>query len=197
MTPDPTRRSERAKQAILDATRELLAEVGYVRLTVEAIAARAGAGKQTIYRWWPSKGAVAFDALLDGNIEGGRSPLIPDSGDVKEDFRALLHGSVEEMTNPARGQLLRTIVAEVQHDPDLAEELEARLLRPQFDAAIQRIRAGQQAGQIRDDLDPEIVMEMLYGPIFQRWLLRTAPLDPSYVDHLLAQVFDGIAPLEP
>lgn len=197
MAPDPTRRSERAKQAILDATRELLAEVGYVRLTVEAIAARAGAGKQTIYRWWPSKGALAFDALLAGNIDDGRSPLIPDSGNVQEDFRELLHGSVEEMTDPARGQLLRTIVAEVQHDPDLADELRARLLRPQFDAAIQRIRAGQKAGQLRADLDPEIVVEMLYGPIFQRWLLRTAPLDSSYVNQLLAQVFNGIAPRDP
>ena len=63
-SPDPTRRSNASRQAILDAAAELIAEVGFRRLTIEAIAVRAGAGKQTIYRWWPSKGAVVFDALL-------------------------------------------------------------------------------------------------------------------------------------
>ena len=62
--PDPTRRSERSRQAILTATADLLGEVGYSKLAVEAIAARAGVGKQTIYRWWPDKGAVVLDAYL-------------------------------------------------------------------------------------------------------------------------------------
>ncbi|MEV4089583.1 helix-turn-helix domain-containing protein, partial [Nonomuraea fuscirosea] len=80
--PNPARRSERSRQAILDAARELVSEVGYAKLTIEAIAARAGVGKQTIYRWWPSKGAVVLDAFLALSEAGpGRSMALPDTGD--------------------------------------------------------------------------------------------------------------------
>lgn len=186
MSPDPTRRSERSRRAILDATIQLLAEVGFVRLSVEAIAAKAGVGKQTIYRWWPSKGAVVFDALLSEGTGAEEVPLqLPDTGDLVADLRSVLEGSIEELTHPERGPLLRTITAEVQHDQALAEELLERLLRPQFDASIERIRLGQQAGQVEADLDPRIVMETLYGAVFHRWLLRTAPFEDGYVDNLL------------
>jgi AcrR family transcriptional regulator len=193
MSPDARRRSERSKQAILTATRELVAEVGFVRLTMEAIASRAGVGKQTIYRWWPSKGSVVFDALLDEMVEGSGPQLLAATGDVVQDFRTTLEGSVGEFTDPNRDKLLRTILAEVQHDPVLSQELIDRLLRPQFDAAIERIRAAQEAGQIDADLDPRIAMEMLFGPMLHRWLLRAAPLDRSYVDRLLDHAFRGLS----
>jgi AcrR family transcriptional regulator len=192
MSPDPGRRSERSKRAILTATRELVSEVGFVRLTMEAIASRAGVGKQTIYRWWPSKGSVVFDALLDEMVEGSGPQLLPATGDVVHDFRGILEDAVAEFTDPNRDKLLRTILAEVQHDPVLAQELIDRLLRPQFDAAIERIRAAQEAGEIDADLDPRIAMEVLFGPVLHRWLLRAAPLDRSYVDRLLHHAFKGL-----
>jgi AcrR family transcriptional regulator len=112
MSPDPGRRSERSKRAILTATRELVSEVGFVRLTMEAIASRAGVGKQTIYRWWPSKGSVVFDALLDEMVEGSGPQLLPATGDVVHDFRGILEDAVAEFTDPNRDKLLRTILAE-------------------------------------------------------------------------------------
>ncbi|HST43532.1 MAG TPA: helix-turn-helix domain-containing protein, partial [Conexibacter sp.] len=83
--PDPARRSESSRRAVLAAADALIAEVGYRRLTIEAIAARAGVGKQTIYRWWPSKGAVVFDAFLARFEGGAEAPDWPDSGDLERD----------------------------------------------------------------------------------------------------------------
>ncbi|MEU7604799.1 TetR/AcrR family transcriptional regulator, partial [Streptomyces sp. NPDC041003] len=88
-TPDATRRSDRSRRAILDAALTLVGEVGYNKLTIEAIAARAGVGKQTIYRWWPSKAAVLLDASLalagDAETEGGWTGF-PDTGDLAGDL---------------------------------------------------------------------------------------------------------------
>jgi AcrR family transcriptional regulator len=191
--PDPTRRSERARTAILEAARELLSEVGFVRLTVESIASRAGVGKQTIYRWWPSKEAVLFDALLASQAAPDGSQQLPDTGDIVADLRTVLSAVVEELVEPGNDRLLRTITAEIQHDPLLSEELLERLLRPQLDATADRLRAAQRAGQIAMSVDPRLATELLFGPMFHRWLLRTAPLDAAYVDQLVQQVLRGIA----
>jgi AcrR family transcriptional regulator len=186
--PDANRRSERSRRAILDATRALLGEVGYDRLAVEAIAARAGVGKQTIYRWWPSKGAVVFDTLLDGTTDATGDVSLPDTGDIARDLRTLLRAVVAEMNDEAMDALQRAVLAEVQRDHALADELVRRLLRPQIDATAQRLRVARDAGQLRPDADPDIGAELLYGPIFHRWLLRTGPLDEAYADALLTHV---------
>lgn len=192
-SPDPSRRSERARTAILDAARALLSEVGFVRLTVEAIASRAGVGKQTIYRWWPSKEAVLFDALLAGQAAPDGSQDLPDTGDILADLRTVLRAVVEELVEPGSDRLLRTITAEIQHDPLLSKEMLERVLRPQLEAAADRIRSAQRVGQIAESVDAQVATELLFGPIFHRWLLRTAPLDAAYVDRLLQQVLRGIA----
>jgi AcrR family transcriptional regulator len=190
--PDPTRRSERARTAILTAARELLSEVGFVRLTVEAIAARAGVGKQTIYRWWSSKEAVLFDALVADQTAPGGSQDLPDTGDITADLRSVLRAVVAELTEPSTDRLLRTITAEIQHDETLAAEMLDRVLRPQLTATADRIRSAQRAGQIAPSADPVLITELLYGPIFHRWLLRTAPLHEAYADQLLRQVLAGL-----
>src|SRR4051812_2052510 len=103
-TPDPARRSDRSRRAILDAALALVGEVGYNRLTIEAIAARAGVGKQTIYRWWPSKAAVLLDAslALAGDVpEGEGRPGLPDTGDLAADLKRVLRATVDEFNDPA------------------------------------------------------------------------------------------------
>jgi len=192
--PDPTRRSARARQAILAATRELLSEVGFARLTIEAIAARAGVGKQTIYRWWPSKGAVVFDALLDGNVDPEGNSALPDTGEIERDLRTVLRAIVEELSDPQTDHLQRTITAEIQHDPALADELVVRLLRPQMRATADRLRVAQGAGQIGPDVEVDLGVELLFGPLFHRWLLRTAPLDAAYADRIVSHAMAGLRP---
>lgn len=191
--PDPTRRSDRARAAILAATRERLATVGYPRLTIEGIAAAAGVGKQTIYRWWPSKGAVVFDAILDATTDGD-SPALPDTGHLDRDLRKVMRAIVAELADPATDAMQRTIAAEIQHDPALAIELVDRLLRPQTEAFAARLRAAQDDGQVRGDVDVALAVELLIAPVFHRWLLRTAPLSAAYADRVVAHALAGLAP---
>ena len=192
--PDPKRRSTRAREAILLATRELLPETGFSRLTIEGIAARAGVGKQTIYRWWPNKGAVIFDALLENVGATAEERALPDTGDIESDLRTVLRATIEELADPNTDQLQRTLTAEIQHDPGLAEDLVARLLRPQMQAVSDRLRVAQEAGQLADDIDLDLGAELLFGPLFHRWLLRTAPFDARYADRLVKHILAGLEP---
>lgn len=168
-------------------------EVGYAKLTIEAIAARAGVGKQTIYRWWPSKGAVVFDALLAMNA-GPDGVVLPDTGDIERDLRTVLRATVEELLDPLTDATHRALTIEIQNDRDLATRLVERLLGPQMDATVDRLRVAQRAGQIRADVDLRVAVELLYGPIFHRWLLRTAPLGADYADTVAALALAALRP---
>jgi AcrR family transcriptional regulator len=186
--PDPNRRNERARRAIHVAARELVAELGFARVTIDSIAARAGVGKQTIYRWWPTKSAVVLDALVAENLPAeGQAPL-PDTGDLAADLGDALRESIRYMTDPANDNLLRAVTAEMQYDPGLADGVRDRLLAPQFDAIVNRIRRAAPVGTDGRPPDPIVTAELLVGPIFHRWLLRTGPLDSAYVDGLVDRV---------
>ncbi|MGO1978430.1 TetR/AcrR family transcriptional regulator [Brachybacterium tyrofermentans] len=193
-SPDVARRSDRARRAILAATRDLVAEVGYSRLSIEGIASAAGVGKQTIYRWWRSKAEVLFDAILDVNSEPDGVVALPDTGDLEADLRTVLRGAVAELDDPATDRLQRAVTAEIQSDPALAEELVRRLLGPQLTATAVRLRSAIDTGQIDRTVDPSLATELLFGPIFHRWLLRTAELDDAFADGLLDLVLSGLRP---
>lgn len=192
-TPDPARRSDRARSAILAATRDRLAEVGFGKLTIEGIASRAGVGKQTIYRWWPTKGAVVFDALLEATSSADGTRALPDTGSIADDLQGVMRAIVAELTDPATDRLQRTITAEIQHDAALAQELVTRLLGPQTEAVADRLRAAQAVGQLRRDIDVAVAVELLMGPVFHRWLLRTAPLDAAFADRVVEHALAGLA----
>ncbi|MFG2075097.1 DNA-binding transcriptional regulator, AcrR family [Nonomuraea maritima] len=183
--PDPSRRSERSRQAILDAARELVSEVGYGKVSIEAIAARAGVGKQTIYRWWRSKGAVIFDAFLalSEAEEGGMA--LPDTGDIEADLKLVMRATVAEFADPAFEGPIRALNTEIINDPDLAAQYRERLATPVDEAKKARLRSAQRAGQLAADLDLGLALELLYAPLFQRWLHRSGPLTPEYADALV------------
>jgi AcrR family transcriptional regulator len=188
--PDPARRNERSRQAILTATADLLDEVGYTKLAVEAIAARAGVGKQTIYRWWPDKGAVVLDAYLV--LVGADQDLaLPDSGDLEADLRKVLGFMVDSLAEPVFEQRYRALLTAIQDNPELAAALLDRLLKPWLEATKERLRAAQQAGQI-GDVNLEVAAELLYGPIYYRWLLRTAPISRQYLDAVVAMILRAL-----
>ena len=190
---DARRRSDRARAAILSAATELLAEDGYRKLSIEAIAARAGVGKQTIYRWWPSKGAVVFDAFMQRQRdEGGTEP--PETDDLAADIALLLRNTARGMVDPRVDEPYRALATEIQHDPGLNREMLDRLLGPLLDVTRQRIARAQAAGQVDASIDPAIAVELLYGPVFHRWLLRTAPLDDAYADALAEHVMRALRP---
>jgi AcrR family transcriptional regulator len=191
--PNPNRRSERSRLAVLSACAELVIEVGFARLTVEAIASRAGVGKQTIYRWWPSKGAVVFDALLEINRADGRLAL-PDTGDLAVDLRSVVRTMVSDLTDPRSDAVYRAVFAEIQSDERLAGELTERLLNPLATAIKNRLAAGRATGEVSSHVDLSVGVELIIGPVFHRWLLRTGPLDDAYADVLAHTVMHALEP---
>ena len=185
---DVNRRSERARRAIHAATRELVGEQGFAKVTVEAIASRAGVGKQTIYRWWPSKSAIVLDVLIADNIRDDDSLTLPDTGDLAADLRPVLVETVAYFTDPTNDKLLRAITAEIQYDTRLAADVLDELLLPSFNAIVARIERAGLTTRTGSPADPQIVAEQLVGPILHRWLLRRAPLDESYINDLVDHV---------
>jgi len=120
------RRSQRSHDAIIRATQELLIEDGYQSLTIEGVAARAGVGKQTIYRWWPSRAALVLEAYLAG------SDTVPPprrTATTREDVRAMLQWLVAVLEQPIGGQVVAGLVADLKHDTDLAERFRRDVVR--------------------------------------------------------------------
>ncbi|MFJ6951364.1 TetR/AcrR family transcriptional regulator [Micromonospora aurantiaca (nom. illeg.)] len=191
MTPQPTRRNEQSRRAILAAALELLAETGYPALTVEAIAARAGVGKQTIYRWWRGKGAVILDALADDMPE---VIALPDTGDLRADLGEVLRATVAEFADPRLSATTRAVTIETLADEELADQARDRLLRPQLNAVRVRLEAAREAGQVRPDAPLDQVVELLFGPLYHRWLLRNGPLTDDYADGIVDLVVTAVTP---
>ena len=189
--PNAERRSQHSRRAILRAAYELALELGPAKVSVEAIAARAGVGKQTIYRWWSSKGAVFLDVLEE---EVGAVSEIPDTGDVIADLKAQLT-AVAELFNSDFARFYKALIAEAQGDAavarGLAEQLAVRAEGPRRD----RLRKAQKEGQIRADIDLAAAVEMLYAPLYYRLLVGAAAPDAAQVGAVLDLALNGLAPL--
>ncbi|MGQ5261279.1 TetR/AcrR family transcriptional regulator [Micromonospora sp. ZYX-F-536] len=198
VAPDSTRRSETARRAILTAALDLVAEVGYAKLSIEGIAAAAGVGKQTIYRWWPSKGALLFDAFLALTTEGqdGQGGALPDTGDLAADLKAVLRATIIELDDPRYDQPMRALHTEIVHDPVLAADYAKRLDEPMRELKKDRLRAAQRAGQLAEDIDLDVAVDMLFGPVLNRWLQRTGPLNSDYADQVVDTALRGLRPRE-
>jgi AcrR family transcriptional regulator len=184
------RRSERSHRAILEATQELLVERGYPAVSIEGIAARAGVGKQTIYRWWPSKPALVLEAYLTGE---DAVPHPEPSGSTREDVRALLGWLVSVLAEPTGGGVVAGLVAELPHDADLAEGFRRDVVPARREAMLAALEKGRERGEIRADADLELAVDELHGAVFYRLLLSGEALDDAFVEHLADQVLAGLA----
>ncbi|MDX3800070.1 TetR/AcrR family transcriptional regulator [Streptomyces sp. AK04-3B] len=200
--PDTARRSERSRRAIYEAALALVVEVGYPRTTIEGIAARAGVGKQTIYRWWGSKAAVLLEAFLDLGEQAARDAgaaehepyAIPDTGDLAADLKAVLRATVDQLTDPRFEAPSRALAAEGVVDEQVGREFTAKLLEPSLQLYADRLRAAQEAGQVRADVDLRIALEFFVSPLAQRWLQHTGPISHEYTDTLVDYALHGLAP---
>ncbi len=188
-SPDPARRNERSRRAILAAAIILIGELGYDRVSIEAIARRAGVGKQTIYRWWPSKGAVALEALNDSLAT---VVDFPDSGDIVEDLRTQMKGVTQLLGSTEVGPVYQGLLAAAQSDPALARAHIEQVIEPATVACHERIARAQQRGEMRATADRQAIIDMLYGAIYYRLLLHTRPLEPEQVDAALDIAFEGL-----
>ncbi|MBB5791543.1 TetR/AcrR family transcriptional regulator [Jiangella mangrovi] len=186
--PNSDRRSERARQAILRAAIELCRDPGFTDMTMEAIAKRAGVGKQTIYRWWPSKAAVVLDALHE---QTQPSATFPDTGDVVADLRAQMYAVVSAMTSPAFVPYT-ALIAAAQSDPELARRVLDLIVAPRVAECRARLEKAQADGQVHDGADLGMAVELLYAPLYYRLLLHTAPPGRDQVDRVLTLLTTGL-----
>jgi len=180
------RRNDAAEEAILDAAYRLLSDprTGTAGLTIEAIAAEAGVGRQTIYRWWPSKGAVLADAL----IRHARV-LVPerDTGSFAGDLAAFLSDSFAGLADEALAGRLRQIVAAAQQDEHVARVLAdfTAVRRAALRALLER---GRDAGELAPDADLDMLVDMAYGVLYYRLLVGHAPLDEKAARSLAGEL---------
>ncbi|MCZ4585194.1 TetR/AcrR family transcriptional regulator [Rhodococcus opacus] len=192
---DNPRRSERSRAAILQATQELIREQPYAKISIEGIAARAKVGKQTIYRWWRSKGALVVDALHEQNAAGAQQTMaLPDTGNLAADMRLVLRATVDEFTSPDFEPLFRALAIESLQDPALQEQIVERIYRPQFEFVAARFRSAQEAGQVRPDVDLALAFELFMAPLFYRWQSGAHPLTHDQADAVVDLAMRALAP---
>ncbi|WP_329247362.1 TetR/AcrR family transcriptional regulator [Actinoallomurus sp. NBC_01490] len=173
-------RAVRSRRVIIDAAVALLAEHGFAGTTVEAIAARSGAAKTTIYRHWPDKRAVLL-AAIEAIVP---SATAPDSGSLRGDLVGFGHDLVRIITTPPTAALVPALIDAAERDPEIARllaDFTAQRRRP-VHAAVQR---AVERGEAEDGRDADLIDDLLLGPIFYRRLLSRRPVTKGYVESVV------------
>ena len=185
-------RSERSHQAIVVATLELLAEVGYQQLTMEQVARRAGVGKATIYRRWPAKAELVKDAIRYFATE----LPVPDTGSLAGDWAALSGAVIAAARDRNAALLMPRLLSEVAQDADMHAVFSAWLVEPRREALRTVLRRALDRGELRADTDPELLIDMLVGPVIYRFIITGGDLEAAarYAPRVLAAVQAAFSP---
>jgi AcrR family transcriptional regulator len=184
-------RSEHSHQAIIGATNELLAERGFAELTMDEIAERAGVSKATIYRRWPSKGTLVFEAFTADFL--ARQPA-PDTGSLKGDLTTRLRTWVRIVNGTVTGSTLRALLAEAQRDEDLAIIWRDHFAEPVREESKNLVKRAVARGEISQRTDPDVLLDLIYGPVYHRLLMGHLPLNDRFVQAVVSTVLSGIQP---
>ena len=176
------RRSEASRQAILTAALELFGERGYPAVSIEGIAARAGCGKQTIYRWWPAKGDVLLEALAD-KVEL-QVPLT-DRGSYAKDLRRFLDDSLVLARSPQLVDMLCALMAEAQVDAAFGERFRSGFLERRRDALRTVVHRAVVRGDLPEHLSPDTVLDIVFGVAWYRMLAIRKPPTRAMVGELV------------
>ncbi len=191
--PNPARRNERVHDAILDAAAALLNETEYANVTIDAIAIRAGAGRQTIYRWWSSKAAIFMEVYnrVAQEVLGEVGGI--DTGSLRGDLQQLLRGLFELLTTTIAGKAVRGMIAEAQSSPAAAQILindfmqeRWRFSQTIYDNAIAR-------GEIDPRFDVSTFIDLTGGVLIIRLLIEHTPLSDKFVDQVVEVAVSGLA----
>lgn len=178
-------RSEESRQSILRSTLKLLERPGgFAELSIEAIAADASVGKTTVYRWWPTKGALVADAFSESAAEELR---FPNTGSVYDDMRAQMKGLIRIFLSK-RGKVVAAMLAGGQSDPDLLQAYRDRFLWPRRRQAYQTLQRGVDRGELPKGCDFDTILDSLYGPILMRFLIRHVKLEEGFADEICGLV---------
>ncbi len=166
------RPSAEVRREVLAAAGRLLLAEGMSRFTMERVAAESGASKVTLYKMWPSKGALALEgyfATVETVLE------LPDTGDVETDLRTQLHAFVDLLSTTSAGPVMAGLIGQAQTDPELMTAYRASYSAPRRALAVGRMTTARDRGQLRADLDPETVVDQLWGACYHRLLVPDQP----------------------
>ncbi|HKE97565.1 MAG TPA: TetR/AcrR family transcriptional regulator [Actinomycetes bacterium] len=193
--PKPGRpRDARVHQAILDTTLQMLSEVGYGRLTIEGVAARAGVGKGTIYRHWPSKGALVVEVISGPicPIATGKWTVrlgsLPDSGTLRGDLLTFVQRVHFAFTAPLASETLPGLAMDLAQDPDLADRFRECVVEPKRACLAEALERARQRGEVGGEVDVHLLCDMLVGPVLYRSFLTRQAVDDEVAGELVDRV---------
>ena len=182
-------RDPRIDEAVVAAVVELLCEVGYQRLSIAAVAARAGTTKPAIYRRWPTKAQLVHEAVFPAE---GR-PLVPETDDLAADLRSMLTDGIALFSRPEVRAAAPGLLADLAQDPGAHPRLLARFTSPMFDQLQGRLERAAAAHQVRPDVDARLLVDVIGGSTFMAVLTRDrAELEGPWVDQTLALLLAGV-----
>jgi AcrR family transcriptional regulator len=174
--------------AIMDAVFELLKEKPASQLTMEAVAKRAKVGKPTLYKWWPSKAALIM-AMFHERLAG--KLIVPHTATVEESIRVKALHLIKEF-NGLFGKVMADLIAEGQGDPSILRELFESHISMRRASAVADVEHAKAKGELAPDVDAELLIDAIFGPIYYGLLLRHTPLTEKYGNDLIDQVFQGV-----
>lgn len=183
------KRSISSRDAILKKTLSLLEVNGFNKLSIEEIASHAGVGKSTIYRWWPNKRQLVMEAFLEY-----MNPAVPflDSGDSCKDLLNQIR-SVGKTYRERSGKILIEVLAQGQTDQLILNLFTSEFLIPRKEKALLVIERGIKNNEFRSEIDPSIVVDILYAPIFFRMLMKYESIDDDFIINYVSLILNSIS----
>jgi AcrR family transcriptional regulator len=181
-------RDQVARRRILKAALELMEESTLAQVTVEAIAERAGAGKATLYRWWPNKAAVVIEAFRESVTP--ELPF-PDTASLRDDLQTQARNFASVLSS-SKGKMLKSFIVAARSDPDVAAAFRSIWSVPRRKEAKKMLRRKQAHGQLRKDVDLDLALDALYGPLYYRFLVKNEPPARKYAEALADLVLIGL-----
>jgi AcrR family transcriptional regulator len=182
-------RSARVEEAILDAALEMLVSEGVGGITMEALAARAGVGKATLYRRWKSKSAVLVDAVM--RISEPVTFVATD--DLRADLITIADQARQRMSASMAGKIMPRLMGAALDDPELMQIYWSQAVLPRRQLVEERLKAAVDAGELRATGDLDLLVDMLFGPLVYRKLFSAVrPLpDRRMIEHVVDLLLDG------
>ena len=178
-------------QAILEATRELLAMGGVRELTVEGVAARSGVAKTTIYRRWRSKDELALAVLID-MVQ--TVVAVPDLDDTRAELIAFVKGAVRVLGKTLMGTVMQGLVSELSSDSELAVAFRTEVVALRVEEVKRLLKRGIERGEVSPDADVGLTHELLFGPVYYRLFLSGEPLDSGLAERIVDAVMPALRP---
>ena len=172
---------------IMDAVYALLQEKSVRDLTMEAVAKRAGVGKPTLYKWWPTKATLVLAMLCERMAPKLEKPTVLTA---EESLRFRARSLIKAFNGPFGG-IVAGLIAEGQSEPAVLQEFFDRWISPRRNATITDLQRGKDAGELRSETEPELLNDAIFGAIYYRMLLRSGPLTRRFGEDLVEQVILG------